>query len=169
MSMSRQLATMSFALVILATLAHCKSNEGYEYDEALAGPAFTGSWIYDTGTLCTVGGVTMHCCPSGMAMIGAHVVDNVFKCAQLTEPHGEPFLDLETFRNGMHTCPSGSVMVGLHVTNNQFACQRPEAAHPLAHADETRGSLDGYPMPVCPHGHVMTGIRLTDNVLACAP
>ena len=45
--MSRQLLTRLFALVILVTLAHCKSTEGYEYDEALAGPTFTGSWIYD--------------------------------------------------------------------------------------------------------------------------
>ena len=167
--MSRQLPTRLFALVILVTLAHCKSNEGYEYDEALSGPRFTGTWLYDTGTLCTVGEVTMHCCPSGMAMIGAHIVDNVFKCAQLTDPHGEQFLDIETFQNGMHRCPSGSVMVGLHVTNNQFACQRPEAAHPLPRADGTRGTMDSYPMHVCPHGHAMSGIRLNDNTLACAP
>ena len=66
---SRRLAIRLFVLIILATLASCKSNEGYEYDEALSGPRFTGSWIYDTGTLCTVGEITMHCCPSGMAMI----------------------------------------------------------------------------------------------------
>ena len=153
--------------MLLVTLAHCKSTEGYESDEALAGPRFTGSWLYDTGTLCTVGEVTMHCCPSGMAMIGAHVVDNVFKCAQLTDPHGEQFLDIETFQNGMHRCPSGSVMVGLHVTNNQFACRRRGGASPRP--CEGFGTMDSYPMHVCPHGHAMSGIRLNDNVLACAP
>jgi hypothetical protein len=167
MSMSRQLGTRLLALAILMTLANCKSSEGYEYDEALAAPQFTGSWVYDTGTLCTVGDATMHCCPAGMAMIGAHLADNVFKCAQLTDPHGTQFLDTNTSRNGMHACPSGSVMVGLHVNNDQLACQRPDATRPVAHAEGTPGTLDSYPMHVCPRGHAMSGIHPNDNALAC--
>ena len=165
--MSRQPVTRLFTLAILVTLASCKSSEGYEYDETLAGLQFTGSWVYDTGTLCKVGEATMHCCPVGMAMIGAHLADNVFKCAQLTDPHGTQFLDIHTSPNGLHTCPSGSVMVGLHVSNDQLACQRPDAARPVAHADGTPGSVDSYPMHVCPRGYAMRGIHLNDNVLAC--
>jgi hypothetical protein len=167
MYMSRQLGIRLFALAILMTLSNCKSSEGYEYDEGLAGPAFTGAWVYDTGTLCTVGDATMHCCPAGMAMVGVHVADNVFKCAQLTAPRGNQLLDVDTSRNGMRACPSGSVMVGLHVHNDQLACQRLDAAFPVAHADATSGTMDSYPMHVCPRGRAMSGIHPSDNVLAC--
>jgi hypothetical protein len=155
-------------LAILVTLGACKpSNDGYEYDEVLSGPRFTGDWVYDTGTLCTVGDATMHCCPSGMVMIGAHVSDNVFKCAQLTDSHGNRFLDIDTSRNGVHACPPDGVMVGLHVNNNQVACQAPGPGQVVAHVAGTAQVVDGYPMHVCPHGHAMSGIRLNDNLLTC--
>jgi hypothetical protein len=170
MYMNRQLATRVFALAALATLASCKSNDGYEYDAALVAPGLTGFWIYDTGTVCTVHDATMHCCPAGMAMIGAHVVDNVFKCAQLTATKDSRFLDLDTARNGMRACPSGSVMVGLHVNNNQLACQTPNPGRTIEHMDGspgTPGTLDGYPMHICPNGYAMSGIGVNKNTLAC--
>jgi hypothetical protein len=166
--MNSQLAVRLFALSILMTLGACKQgSDGSEYDEALSGPKFTGAWVYDTGTLCTVGEATMHCCPTGMAMIGAHVADNVFKCAQLTEPHGTRFLDVDTSRNGMHACPSGSAMVGLHANNAQLACQRPDPAGTVEHGAGTRETVDSYPMHVCPNGYAMSAIRVNDNALGC--
>ena len=166
--MNGQLVTRLFVLAILVTLGACKqSSDGYEYDEALSGPRFTGAWVYDTGTLCTVGDATMHCCPSGMVMIGAHVSDNVFKCAQLTDTHGNRFLDIDTSRNGVHACPPGGIMVGLHVHNNQLVCQTPDPPQALAHADGTSKVVDSYPMHVCPGGHAMSGIHVSDNVLTC--
>lgn len=167
-----QLVPRLFVLALLVTLWSCKqSNDGYEYDEALAGPKFTGFWIYDTGTLCTAGDATMHCCPSGMAMIGVHLIDNVFKCAQLTSPQGSRHLDLDTSRNGMRTCPPGGFMVGLHVSNNQLACQIPSPGQTVEHTNNTPGSttgtMDSYPMHACPNGNAMSGIRVGDNLLTC--
>ena len=73
-------------------------------------PPFSGQWP----TQCTVGGVAMHCCPPGNAMVGVHLDANTFKCAPLRSPGGEVTLDTGTVRNDMHVCPFGQVMVGLH-------------------------------------------------------
>jgi hypothetical protein len=169
--MNGQLVTRLFTLAMLVSLWACKqSNDGYEYDEALSGPKFTGTWVYDTGTLCTVGDATMHCCPPGMGMIGAHVTDNVFKCAQLTSTQGSRFLDTDTSRNGMRACPSGTVMVGLQVRNDQLACQTSMPAQTAERVDGspgTPGTEDTYPMHVCPHGSAMSGIHVNHDALTC--
>jgi hypothetical protein len=166
--MTGPLVPRLFVMAMLVTLGACKqANDGYEYDEALAGSRFTGAWVYDTGTLCTVGDATMHCCPGGMVMIGAHVGDNVFKCAQLTNTHGNRFLDIDMYRSGVHACPQGGVMVGLHVNNNQVACQTPGPGQAATHVAGTTQTVDGYPMHICPRGHAMSGIRLKDNLLTC--
>ena len=166
--MNSQLVSGLFALVILGAVGSCKSSgDGYESDEALAGPRFTGAWVYDTGTLCAAGDVTMHCCPPGMALIGAHVGDNVFKCAQLVGSHDNHPPGVDTPRAGMHACPPGEIMVGLHVITNQLACQ---AVHPgltVEHVTGRPGTVDSYPMHVCPPGAAMIGIHVTDNTITC--
>ena len=166
--MSSQLVSRLFALLILVILSSCKQpNDGYEYDESLSGPSFTGFWVYDTGTLCTAGEATMHCCPPGMALIGVHIADNVFKCAQMADPHGTRVLDIGTSRNGMHACPRGGFMVGLHANNNQLTCQIRNPGQASEPVNGPSGIVDSYPMHVCPNGHAMSGILMSDNMLTC--
>ena len=76
-------------------------------------------WTYDSSTACTVGGVSMHCCPTGSAMIGLRLDYNVFKCAPLTSPGGAITLS-KTMRSNLNgtnqtltnmlACPIGQVM-----------------------------------------------------------
>ncbi len=128
---------------------------------------FTGVRSYDAGTQCTVGGATMHCCPIGYTMIGAHVDNNVFKCAQLYHGAGFRFLDVGTQRNGMHACPYGAVMAGLHVDRNYLACQYPIGGVASEYVD--RGTQDGYPMHVCGSSQDgMSGIHVDQNKFTCA-
>jgi hypothetical protein len=123
------------------------------------------SFTYDGFTQCTVGGTGMHCCPTDQAMIGAHVDQNVFKCAPLTVPRtGARFLDTGTQRNGMHSCPFGSVMVGLRADVNRLACQ---ALAVFVSESVDTGTQDGFPMHVCAGGNTMTGIRIDRNQLNC--
>ena len=124
-----------------------------------------GSGLRDT--LCTVDGVTMHCCPLGQAMIGVHVIDDVFKCATLANLIGPPFADRTTSRNGMHTCPMGSVMVGLHVGANVLACR--VTSPPTTPSGEFIDflSFDDY-MHVCGTAtSAMAGIHVMGNRLTC--
>lgn len=128
----------------------------------------TGFWVYDAGTQCTVGGVSMHCCPSGHVMIGAHVNNNVFKCAQTTAMAGSRYLDAGTHRNKMHACPQGSVMVGLHVGKNMLACQTPSPTPVFEYVDGNPPTRDAYPMHVCPNSYAMSGIHVDHNLFTCA-
>lgn len=133
--------------------------------------------LYDAGTQCTVGGATMHCCPSGYAMIGARVDSNVFKCAH-TNFLNDRSLDLSTQRNGMHACPYGKVMVGLHVGNNYLVCQTPVSPGVTSeYVDGSPGTQDSWPMHVCYpgstgsgtySGYAMSGIRVDQNNFTCA-
>jgi hypothetical protein len=124
-----------------------------------------GGVFYDSGTQCTVGGGTMHCCPSGSVMIGAHVNDNVFKCAWLGSTPGPRFLDVGTQRNSMHACPFGQLMVGLHAANNWLVCQNPGTTVQFEYVDT--GTQDGYPMHVCASGYAMAGIHVAQNRFSC--
>lgn len=87
-----------------------------------------GSIIYDpapgrSATQCVAGGWSMHCCPSGYAMVGADVSSNVFKCAPLlTNLAGARTGDSGTRRNNVHSCPYGSVMAGLRADADVLAC-----------------------------------------------
>jgi hypothetical protein len=139
------------------------SPETAEHDSALN---LTGNWIYDSGTQCSAGGATMHCCPSGYVMIGAHIDRNVFKCGQVTG-FASPtvFLDVATQRNGMHACPWPTVMVGLHESANWLAC-RQLATPPVFEFVDT-GTQDGFPMHVCQTGSAMAGIRIDQNRFTC--
>jgi hypothetical protein len=121
-------------------------------------------------TQCLVGGVVMHCCPRGSAMIGARVDQNVFKCAQLVDSSGAITLnpDPGTQRNGMHSCPFGSVMVGLRADHNALACQTIPSDHiNFEFVDGNPPTEDGFPMHVCPSPAAMTGIRIDRNLLNC--
>jgi hypothetical protein len=124
-----------------------------------------GGTFYDSGTQCTVGGATMHCCPSGSVMIGAHVANNVFKCAWLGSSPGARSLDLGTQRNSMHACPFGQLMVGLHAVNNWLVCQNPGTTVQFEYVDT--GTQDGYPMHVCSSGYAMAGIHVDQNRFTC--
>jgi len=118
-------------------------------------------------TQCTVGGTGMHCCPTGSAMVGAHVDQNVFKCATITAPRiGAPFLDTGTQRAGMHSCPLGSVMIGFRADMNRLACQQVSVIGLTEFVDN--GTQDSFPMHVCSGTTTMTGIRLDRNQLNCA-
>lgn len=165
---TRQLVCRLVGLTMLLPFTGCGGpDDDLEYDEAISALNFTGFFIYDAGTTCSVGGATMHCCPSDMAMIGAHVDNNVFKCAQLKAVGGGPFLDVGTERNGMHACPSGTVMVGLHVDNNQLACQAPSPGPFFEYVDGNPPTADSYPMHICPSGYAMGGIHVDHNFFTC--
>ena len=156
----------------------------YAFTLDYAGPApFTD----DGSTFCEVGGVGMHCCPTGSAMIGVRLDQNVFKCGQLQDASGPIVADTSTYRNvskpnddgtstiyNMHTCPFGYVMVGLHEDLNVLACQQ---IPPNAISDAITGEVvdtgteDGYPMHACestPRNYAMSGFDGANNLLTCA-
>jgi hypothetical protein len=122
---------------------------------------------YDYSTQCTVGGVTMHCCPEGTAMVGLHRDANIFKCAPLKQRSGQRFLDPGTQRNSMHVCPWGSVMVGLHADWNQLAC---EWIPGITDERVDYGTNDTV-MHTCNWGKIdsaMSGVHLDWNQFSCA-
>ena len=141
----------------------------------------------DGSTFCEVGGVGMHCCPSGNAMVGLRLDQNVFKCAQLQDASGPIVADNSTYRDvsspnpdgttttyNMHTCPFGYVMVGLHADLNVLACQQvpPNDLNDAITGERVdTGTQDDYPMHVCestPHGYAMSGFDAANNLLTCA-
>lgn len=140
----------------------------------------------DGSTGCDVGGVWMHCCPPGNAMVGARLDQNVFKCAQLQDASGEIVPDFSTYREvnavnldgtfttySMHACPFGYVMVGYHQDMDVLACQK-IPANTLSNAITGElvdtGTQDGY-MHTCesaPYAYAMSGIDPWNNLLVCA-
>lgn len=150
-------------------LLHVFEDKIYKtYAFTLDGPA--PEPFYDYATQCTVGGRTMHCCPTGSAMVGVRLDQNAFKCAWLQNPTGAVTLDLGTQRNNMHACPFGSVMVGLRADQNALACQQIVANAINAERVDV-GTQDGYPMHVCESTvstQAMSGIRADQNLLTCA-
>jgi len=155
------------ALAMLTSLAGCGVEDDAAYDESSSALSVTGPTIYDSATTCVVGGLSMHCCPPGMAMIGAHVKLNVFKCQQLTGFATGPFQDVETKRNGMHTCPDGAVMVGLHVGADRLACRVPNPQPSFELVDGNPPHNDTFPMHVCPPSYAMAGIQVNKNLFTC--
>ena len=122
---------------------------------------------YDTSTQCTVGGVTMHCCPAGEAMIGAHIGRNTFKCSNFNNAFSGRgrFADSTTSRNGMRACPLGAAMVGYHHGRNTVACEYPDPVLEWDFIDTN--SSDNFPMHVCRRS-VMAGIDVPSNRFTCA-
>ncbi|RKH63194.1 hypothetical protein D7V93_09100 [Corallococcus llansteffanensis] len=167
------LSSAAVVLTAIMVIAGCGATpeDEAEFDVKVAESSlsFTGWVVYDAGTRCTVGGSTMHCCPTGYAMIGAHLSNDVFKCAQLSSTSGSRFLDAGGRRNGMHACPYGSVMVGLHVSNDYLACQYPGTSVVSEYVDGDPGTKDSYPMHVCgAGGYAMSGIHVSNNLFNCA-
>ncbi|NOK15836.1 hypothetical protein [Corallococcus carmarthensis] len=160
-------------LAAITVLGGCggtpESVEEFDVELSKSSLSFTGLVVNDAGTQCTVNGSTMHCCPVGYAMIGAHVTNNVFKCAQLSSTSGARYLDTGTSRNGMHACPYGSVMVGMNTSKNHLACQAPGTAVVSEYVDGNPATTDSYPMHVCgAGGYAMSGINVGSNLYTCA-
>jgi hypothetical protein len=149
-----------------------------------------GSPTYDYNTACTVAlpngtlPTNMHCCPSGTAMVGAHLGGNVFKCTPFS-PQGARFLDTSTARTfhilvndagvNMHACPVGSVMVGFHQGLNRLACQRNATSITAEGRDDGTQDTGGagvIPPPplmhVCLNRYAMSGIHVGLNAFGCA-
>jgi hypothetical protein len=156
----------------------------YAFTLDYAGPA---SVTDDGGYQCEVGGVWMHCCPPGNAMVGIRLDQNVFKCGQLQDASGPIVADFSTYRNvnlpnpdgtvtgyNMRACPLGYVMVGLRQDQNVLACQQiPADAISDAITGERvdTGTEDNWPMHVCestPHAYAMSGFDAANNLLSCA-
>jgi hypothetical protein len=174
-------------LALAAGLNFGCSAQGPESPEdygAVAQPLeFTSAIVYDPGTVqyvydpSTATWMGLHTCPSGSVMIGAHIGNNVWKCAQVPAGSlGTPRIDRYTIRNGMHSCPIGQVMVGLHVGNNALACSTTNPAITVAHelTDGNPPTNDSYPMHVCKpnpffanHSTAMTGVHIGNNVWTC--
>jgi hypothetical protein len=131
------------------------------------------STLFDAGTVCSVGGVTMHCCPSGFAMTGIHVNDNVLRCSRLQAGFsGTATLDAGTVRNSMHACPFGQLMVGIHVGRNLLACRPSAQGISLEFVDAvttTTFPINGgtATMHVCPDTFAMAGIHVNNNLFTC--
>lgn len=157
-----------FLITALIYTAGCATQEDEHQDEATSELQMTGRSLYDAGTLCTVGGVTMHCCPDGWVMIGASVSKNNFKCGELSSPPpANRVLDVSTLRNNMHACPPGMVMVGLSVSKNNLACQSTTPAETFEYVDGNPPLNDSFPMHICPSGYAMAGISVSLNLFNC--
>jgi len=163
---SVQLAAVSLLFVALGCEGEAPTGEAQSGVESTTSELNMSGWYYDTGTQCTVGGVTMHCCPSGYAMIGIHVGNNVLKCARLSSGmSNNRNLDGGTQRNGMHACPRGQLMVGVHVGRNLFICETPVQSTQFEYVDTS--TQDGYPMHVCASTSAMAGLHAGNNLLTC--
>lgn len=159
-------------LSLAASVGACGMEGGDEPGaEQSQSPLSLGEPFYDTGTQCTVGGVTMHCCPPGTVMVGAHIGSNTFKCAydNIIFPP-TPIVDRSTQRNGMHACPEGMVMRGLHVGQNVLACVYPFQR--VTPPDKVDYSTQDRYMHVCPGSYstasAMSGIHVGMNKFLCA-
>jgi hypothetical protein len=133
-------------------------------------------FLYDSGTDCgsvygsAWGGI--HCCPAGMAMTGAHIGANKFKCAYMSGGLTD-FYTGTTVRNGMVSCRFGFVMVGYY-NGGPYpfpACATPAGgAQGFEYVDS--GTSDGI-MHVCredtvnPGRYAMSGIHAGNNKLQC--
>jgi hypothetical protein len=118
-----------------------------------------------------------------MAMTGARIDRNVFKCATVHDGLTNYYWEFNNQRNGMLSCTSGDVMVGLYVGGNcaDFLCfernnQRIYCAQPLdglAFEYVDSGTQDSYPMHVCredvtnPYQYAMAGINVGANLFEC--
>jgi len=152
--------------------------QGFGFSQDPAATAFYGgaNEIYDGGTACTVGGIFMHCCPDGYAMIGANIGTNVFKCVQ-TALTGPKFLGANSSTGNTWNCNSvtGSVMVGFHADLNTVACQSSTVLTSTVNGSTSyvdRCTYDDTRMHVCPFvlgaaTGLMAGYNETDNSLIC--
>jgi hypothetical protein len=150
---------------------------GFSQDPVATGFQGGANEIYDGGTQCTVGGITMHCCPNGYAMIGANLGTNVFKCVQTGLAQAK-FLGSNSDTGSTWNCGSvsGAVMVGFHAGANTAACQISTVLATLSNASVPyvdRCTYDATSMRVCPFQlggvtSVLGGIdQNNNNALTC--
>jgi hypothetical protein len=156
-------------IALAGSLTGCLSDGGSDEDpeigESTSALALDAPFR-DFSTVCTVGGVSMHCCPSGSVMVGIHVGRNVLKCARpFAGTFGTRTLDAGTNRNDMHACPRGQLMVGIRVDQNLLVCESPRQIVGLELVDAVTN--DSFPMHVCPETFAMAGIRVDRNLLTC--
>lgn len=148
---------ISLAVTVLSTIYGsygCLGARDGENTESQTEAIVSGAPYYAGagGDTCTVSrpdgtyATTMHCCPSGMAMVGfgpqttygpwynSLTYFETLKCKSFTG-NGTRSVDISTQRSfpspvaggapiSMHACPFGSVMVGIHLGLNRFACER---------------------------------------------
>lgn len=164
--MIKQFVNKFIGLMMVVSFTGCALSDGdTRLDESVSLLSIYTTF-YDLTTSCTAGGVAMHCCPDGAAMIGIHVGNNRLKCGMLWAGFtNTPTLDAGTARNDMHACPFGQVMVGVHVGRNLLACQQPLQSVTSELVDAITG--DGS-MHVCPDEMAMAGIRVDRNQFTCA-
>jgi hypothetical protein len=145
---------------------------------------FAQDLVADGGTQGAFGGTSVHVCPLGFAMAGAHVDQNIFLCLRVAAPghDNEVATYLDTGTQGtvggvqMHVCQAGWYMRGLHNGNNWLVCSRNIALSasfldPGQGHDPTQGNWGGVSMHVCMSGPkrvVMTGIHDSSNQFSCA-
>ena len=158
-----------FGWMTLLLLVSCAVEEEHE-NQAVSGITL-GPAAYNGTGRCTVSGITVHCCPGGMAMIGAHLGQDVFKCAGVTTLVGGRFVDsgpFRTLRNGMHCCPQGSVMVGFHKDADALLCQAVSPTPQLSGEFVDFTSRDSFIMHVCGRADaVMAGIHVDRDWFTC--
>jgi hypothetical protein len=140
----------------------------------------TGTAFYDIGpgTQCSVGGVTMHCCPnvngSRSVMIGLRLDQNKIKCQPLGDNGfaDTTFLDTSrTQRNGMLACPLGSLMRGFHADKSLLLCIFPPHSIQSSLDFVDTGTQDGVGHVCGSNGtafrYAMAGIRVDQNKFTC--
>ena len=161
--------------------------QGYGLAQAPSPTAFSSPAVsFDSGTQCTVGGITMHCCPNGSVMVGANLGANVFKCGS-TAVVGTRVLASLTSSGSTSTCGNltlfgmtvPTVMVGFHPALNTAACQRTSAsASAVATLGLTKyvdrctydGTASMRSCPFLPTGSAtshLAGINQSDNTFTC--
>ena len=100
-------------------------------------PLFPGGPV----TVCTVGGVTMHCCPNFQpgvphyVMVGLNLAQNKFRCARLPNEFINTLaitlapVNTTKLKDGITFSPAcpGGAMVGLHWDLKRVACTRVSA------------------------------------------
>jgi hypothetical protein len=161
------------ALAMAASFAGCMASDDTASVAESASELGLDSTLFDSGTVCTAGGVQMHCCPNGFVMTGIHVNDNVLRCARLQAGFSGPTaLDAGTVRNNMHACPVGQLMVGIHVGRNLLACRPSGQALSLEFVDAVTTAtfpINGgtATMHVCPDTFAMAGIHVNNNLFTC--
>jgi hypothetical protein len=149
-------------------------------------------FMYDSGKQCVVNGVSLHCCPAGMAMTGANLSQNRFKCARVTGGlagvHGDGLFGTTfTQRSSMHACPFGEVMTGYYhgsawhgIDTELLLCGKPSPAVMKEHTDGNPATADSTNMHICPEKDLiqkqnivnpgrfaMTGIHAGQNLFLC--
>lgn len=119
-------------------------------------------------TACTIGGVTMHCCPEWQTgrlhyvMIGMNLSTNTFRCARLPNfsgnsaevtlaPQGSTFQDSREFNP---VCPGTKAMVGYHFGLKRVACAGINDPNPIVAYVDTTQPING--MKTC-HGNFVPG------------